>query len=362
LNFAKRHPIVVICAILILALIALTANIWSQSQNSNLARARGANTTLVDTQAAYQTIIIDQIEAIGTAHANESVLLTAKVTETVRKVNFEDNQFVSKGAILVELTNTEETAQFAEAQATLDEASRQYKRVKNLIDQKLASETQLDIEKTRMQTAQARLDAVLARLDDRLIRAPFSGILGFRNTSPGTLLTPSTAVTSLDDISIIKLDFAIPENYLSTLQPGQEIVAGSAAYPEQPFTGVVATINSRVDPVTRAVTVRALINNEAQKLKPGMLLTVQLVLSRTPALVIPESAVIPIQDRQYVYLIDSEGAAQRREISVGRRRTGIVEVLSGVSAGEEVITAGVIKINPGSNVSQRSANQGDAES
>ena len=362
LNFAKQHPIIVICSILFLALTGLTANVWIQSQQADSGRGWGPSATLVETTPAYQTVIIDQIEAIGTARANESVLLTAKVTETVRKVNFEDGQFVGKGDILVELTNGEETAQLAEAQATLDEASRQYNRVSNLIAQKLASETQLDVEKTRMQTAQARLDAILARLDDRLIRAPFSGILGFRNTSPGTLLTSSTPVTSLDDISIIKLDFAIPENYLSTLEPGQEVIAGSAAYPDQVFTGVVATISSRVDPVTRAVTVRALINNDNRQLRPGMLLTVKLVLDRSPALVIPESAVIPIQDRQYVYVIDPQGIAQRQEITVGRRRAGIVEVLSGIKADEEVITAGVIKINPGSKVSKKSDRQGNASS
>ncbi|MEJ6683277.1 MAG: efflux RND transporter periplasmic adaptor subunit [SAR86 cluster bacterium] len=362
MNFAKQHPIIVISLTLLLALTGLTANTWIQSQQADSGRGRGANATLVETRPAYQTILIDQIEAIGTARANESVLLTAKVTDTVRKVNFEDGQFVSQGDILVELTNGEETAQLAEAQATLDEASRQYSRVSNLIAQKLASETQLDVEKTRMQTAQARLEAILARLDDRLIRAPFSGILGFRNTSPGTLLTSSTPVTSLDDISAIKLDFAIPENYLSTLEPGQEVVAGSAAYPDQFFTGVVATINSRVDPVTRAVMVRAVINNTNKQLRPGMLLTVKLVLSRTPALVIPESAVIPIQDRQYVYVIDPQGIAQRQEITVGRRRAGIVEVLSGISVDEEVITAGVIKINPGSKVSKKSDRQGNASS
>ena len=248
MNFAKQHPIIVICLILLLALTGLTANTWIQSHQADSGRGRGANATLVETQPAYQTILIDQIEAIGTARANESVLLTAKVTDTVRKVNFEDGQFVSQGDILVELTNGEETAQLAEAQATLDEASRQYSRVSNLIAQKLASETQLDVEKTRMQTAQARLEAILARLDDRLIRAPFSGILGFRNTSPGTLLTSSTPVTSLDDISAIKLDFAIPENYLSTLEPGQEVVAGSAAYPDQFFTGHVTDRQTGAEP------------------------------------------------------------------------------------------------------------------
>jgi membrane fusion protein (multidrug efflux system) len=353
LKFITQHPIVLLATILVLALVGVTANTWLQAQQVSAGGQRGPGEILVETQPAYQTELIDQLEAIGTAHANESVLLTSKVTDTVRKVNFDDGMFVEKGDILVELTNSEETAQLAEAQATVDEASRQYKRVKNLINQKLASETQLDVELARMQTAQARLEAIVARLDDRLIRAPFSGVLGFRNTSAGTLLSPTTPVTSLDDISTIKLDFTIPENYLAALQPGQAITAASAAYPDKEFRGVVANINSRVDPVTRAVTVRALLNNSERMLRPGMLLTVELVLARSPALVIPEQAVMPIQDRQYVYTITDAGLAHRKEISVGRRRPGIVEILGGLEQGEEVVTAGVIKINEGSKVARK---------
>ena len=339
----------------ILGLAGLTANTWLDNQQLNSPGARGGGPTIVETTPAYKTLIIDQIEAIGTAQANESVMLTSKVTDTVRKINFDDGDFANKGDILVELTNSEETAQLAEAQATVDEASRQYNRLKNLINQKLASETQLDTEKVRMQTAQARLEGIIARLDDRLIRAPFSGILGFRNISAGSLVTPTTTVTTLDDISLIKLDFSIPENFLSALHTGQQIVAGSTAYPDMEFTGVVATINSRVNPVTRAVTVRAMIRNAERLLRPGMLLTVELELSRGEVLVIPEQAVVPIQDRQYVYTIDDQGLAQRREISIGRRRPGIVEILSGVADGEAVITAGVIKINTGSKVVATSA-------
>lgn len=294
--------------------------------------------------------IVEQLEAIGTARANESVLLTSRVTDTVRKVNFEDGMFVEAGKVLIELTNAEETAQLAEAQATLDEAARQYERVQNLIEQGLASEVQLDEEKARQQTAEARLNAILARLDDRLIRAPFAGILGFRAVSPGTLLSPNTVVTTLDDIRTIKLDFSVPENYLSTLRPGLEVNARSTAYPDKEFSGIVNTINSRVDPVTRAVLVRAHIDNSEKLLRPGMLLTVSLIRSRETVMVIPEESLVPIQDRQYVYTIGSDNIANRVRVEIGRRRPGIVEVLSGLSLGQKVVTEGVIRLRPGAKV------------
>jgi len=310
----------------------------------------GGRATLVVVQQTHMETIVEQIEAIGTAIANESVNLTAKVTDTVSKVNFEDGQTVEQGVILIELTNTEETAQLTEAQATLAEATRQLDRLQNLIKQGLASELQLDEEQVRKQTAAARLEAIIARLDDRLVRAPFSGVLGFRNVSQGTLLTSNTIVTTLDDISVIKLDFSVPENYLSVLQVGLDVSATSTAYPDRKFEGIVRTIGSRVDPVTRAVSIRAHIANQDNLLRPGMLLTVELIRNRETVMVIPEEALIPIQDKQFVYTVDGENRANRIQVEIGRRRPGIVEVLSGLNLGDKVVTEGVIRLRPGSTV------------
>ena len=355
MQFIKRHPVLITFITLTMFVIGYSVNVYIDRQNQQSSSRWGGGTTIVVTQPAEMRVIVDQVESIGTAKANESVSLTSKVTDTVRKVNFEDGMYIEVGEILVELTNSEETALLAEAQAAVDESTRQFKRVENLIKQRLASETRLDVEKARMQTAEARLEAILARLDDRLIRAPFSGVLGFRSVSPGTLLSPNTIITTLDDIRIIKLDFSIPETYLSVLSEGQEVVAISAAYPEETFSGTVQTINSRVDPVTRSVTIRAHLNNDARLLRPGMLLTVNLVRNRNSALVVPEEAVIPIRDKQFVFVV-RDGTAQRIQIQVGRRRPGIIEVLEGLEAGQLVITQGAIKVRPGSKV----AIKGDA--
>lgn len=366
MEFIKSHPLLTISFIVIVGVGAVTANTYIENQAQQSGGGWGSNgPTIVVTEPARLTTIVDKVESIGTAQANESVQLTAQVSDTVRKVNFEDGDFVDQGDILVELTNAEETAQLAEAQATVDEATRQFNRVQNLIDQNLASQTQLDERRVQMQTAQARLEAIVARLENRLIRAPFSGVLGFRNVSPGTLLTSSTPVTSIDDISIIKLDFDVAEIYFARIQPGQEVIARNAAYPGETFTGTVRTLNSRVDPVTRTLTVRAHIENRNRKLRPGMLMTVDLVFDRAQALVVPESAIVPIQDTEYVYVVGDDGIANRREVESGRRRPGIVEVTAGIEAGEEVITQGIIKVRPGASVTRRSdasasnAGQGD---
>ncbi|MDH5738147.1 MAG: efflux RND transporter periplasmic adaptor subunit [Gammaproteobacteria bacterium] len=342
----KKHPILIVSLLIVLTLAGLFIKTWLASRSGQSGYGYGGVPQVI-TQPAIIMTLVDEIEAIGTTLANESVNLTAKVTDTVRKVNFEDGDYVEAGAILVEMTDAEETAQVAEAQAALNEAQRQLKRIENLIRQRMASELQLDEQKARQQTAEARLNAIIAKLDDRLIRAPFAGILGFRNVSTGTLLSPNTVVTTLDDISIIKVDFSVPERYLSAIQPGQEIQASSASWAQQEFVGEVKTINSRVDPITRSVTVRAHITNENRLLKPGMLLTIKLIRSRDEALVIPEESVVPISDQQYVYIVGEDGIVQQLAIKVGRRQPGIVEVLSGLQAGQEVVTQGVIKIRPG---------------
>lgn len=348
LNFLRNHP-------LSLVGIAITAGIafwFGQTYLGNqqqLAERRGGDVVSVVVADVQTQSFVDKVESIGTAVANESVAITTKVTETVTKVNFEDGMYVEAGDILVELTNSEETAMLSEAAANVAEATRQFERVQNLIQQKLASETQLDVERNRMQTAKARYEGIVARLDDRLIRAPFSGKLGFRNVSPGTLLSPNAPLTTLDDISSIKLDFSIPESYLAAIKPGQEVLAKSIAYPDYTFVGVVATIDSRIDPNTRTIKVRAILDNDNLLLRPGMLLTVQLIQERQRYLAIPESAVVPVQNQQYAYVI-RDGKAERLEFQAGRRTPGFVEVLSGLEAGDKVITEGIIKIRPGSPV------------
>lgn len=347
-HLLRHHPLLIIAVIIVLGISAWSLQTFLNNQNQTNERRGGGVVAVVAAEVSLQDFV-DQVESIGTALANESVSITAKVIETVTKVNFEDGNYVKAGDILVELTNAEETAMLNETKANVAEATRQFERVQNLIEQRLASETQLDAERARMQTAEARLEGILARLDDRLIRAPFSGKLGFRNVSPGTLLSPNVPLTTLDDISSIKLDFSIPESYLAAIKPGQEVIALSIAYPDLSFIGAVTTIDSRIDPTTRTIKVRAKLNNDALLLRPGMLLTVRLIKDRQQFLAIPESAVVPIQNKQYAYLIE-DGKAERREFQAGRRIPGFVEVLSGIEVGERVISEGVIKIRPGSAV------------
>lgn len=292
----------------------------------------------------------DAIQALGTARANESVMVTAKVTETVVRVNFEDGDLVEAGDVLVDLSGRVEVAGLEEAAAAYREADRQYQRQRQLAAQKLIPAGQLDAQRAVMESARARLDATRARLADRVITAPFAGVLGFRQVSPGTLVTPGTTIASLDDISVIKLDFSVPETFLAALAPGQSVSATSAAYPGRVFEGEVATVDSRIDPVTRAVTVRATLPNPERVLRPGMLLTVELFQPEREALVVPEIAVIQVARDAHVFRLLDDGTVEQVGVTLGQRRRGEVEVVEGLAPGDRIIVDGVVKLRHGSRV------------
>lgn len=335
--------------LLLSAATLLLAGCGEETATGPGARGGERGLTLVVTDTAQSRVIRREIEAIGTAGANESVTITAKVTDTVSAVRFEDGGYVDAGDVLIELTNREDTALLAEAQAHVQDTRTQFERLQSLLAQQSVPVSQVDEARARYNAAEARYQAVQARLADRLIRAPFSGVLGFRQVSSGTLVTPGTPITTLDDLSIIKLDFSLPEIYLSLLHPGLSLAARSVAYPDRTFDATVRNVDSRVDPVTRTATVRAHIDNDDQLLRPGMLLTVRLAAEEREALMVPEDALVQRGDRAYVYTVE-EGIADMREVDHGDRYRGWVEITSGLSAGETVITEGVIKVRPGARV------------
>ncbi len=291
----------------------------------------------------------DPIEAIGTLAASESVALTATVTETVNAIHFDDGDRVQAGQVLVEMTSREEHAQLEEARATVNEAERQYQRIRSLEAEGTAAKAVLDERQREWQTAIARLEAIESRLADRLIKAPFDGVIGLRDLSIGALVQPGDLITTLDDDSVMKLEFPVPETFLAAIQPGLQVVALSRAYPEQSFSGTVKSVDSRIDPVTRAVRIRAILPNPDRLLKPGMLMQVVLLNNPRTALVIPEEALMPQGNRQYVFVVnrDADNAVEKREITLGARRPGEVEVIAGLAAGEDVITHGTQKARAG---------------
>jgi membrane fusion protein (multidrug efflux system) len=289
------------------------------------------------------------MEAIGTARANEAVDVTAKISNRITAIRFREGQQVKQGDVLVEFDSEQVRASLAEAQAALDESSSQFKRSRELFTTKALSESQLDQIRATLSANEARVAGARSQLNDTIIRAPFAGRVGLRQVSLGGFVSPGTVITTLDDTSVIKLDFSVPEVFLSSLREGMEISAGTAAYPTEKFKGKVSSIDSRVDPVSRAVLVRARLDNPDGRLKPGMFMTVRLMRTEAPALLIPEQALVPEGERKFVFLV-RDGKAVKTEVVTGRRRPGEVEVTKGIADGDVVISEGIQKVRDGSPV------------
>jgi membrane fusion protein (multidrug efflux system) len=311
---------------------------------------RSGGPTPVTTVTVRSERLTQKLEALGNARANESVDISSKTSNVVTAVRFRDGERVRQGQVLVQLDDATARADVAAAQAAVTESESQYNRSRELLSTQALSKSQFDQLEATLKSNRARLQAAQARLEDTVIRAPFSGRVGLRRVSVGTLISPGDVITTLDDTSVIKLDFSVPENFVATLREGLSVRATAPAYPGRTFTGQVASIDSRVDMNTRSVTVRALLTNEDGALKPGMFLNVALAKDERETVVIPEEALTPEAEKQFVFVV-VDGKSLRREVRIGGRRPGSVEVLAGLNPGDQVVVEGTQKVRDGGAVS-----------
>jgi len=287
------------------------------------------------------------VEGLGTVRARESLEVRPEISERIVELDIAEGQRVEAGQVLATLESRELRAAVAVARATLLESEGQLRRARKLHSTNALSSAELEAREARRDADRAALDAAEARLSQAVIRAPFAGRVGLRRVSPGSYVTPDTVITTLDDTDVMKLDFDVPETALAKLAEGLPVAAKSAAWPDEPFEGVVETIDTRVDPVSRTVTVRALLDNASGRLRPGMFLTATLLREDVTALVLPEQALVPEQSTQYVLVVGAGGVVEKRRVETGRRRPGQVEIRSGLAEGEVVVAEGTQKAVPG---------------
>ena len=306
-------------------------------------QAGSSRAPVISAVSVSKTQFVDAIEAIGTSRATESVTITAKTADTVGSIKFTDGQQVERGAILVEMTSAEQAADLAAARAELGEAEKAYQRAADLVNRGISARAALDSAVASRDAARGRVQSIEARLADTIIKAPFAGVVGLRNVSVGSYVSPGDVITTLDDIKVIKGDFTVPERLLGSLKPGLTIEVEVAAFPDQKFGGTVSSIDTRIDPATRAVTVRAELPNPDLKLRPGMLMSVNLIISQRDAIAVPETALVAQGDKRFVFMVDSESKARRVEVKTGLIKPGAAEILSGLNEGDRVISAGTNK-------------------
>ncbi len=342
-SISDRLPSLIILSSLVILIAYL------QWPDAEITKQKKPRIVSVKTVSASLAEFRDVVEALGTARANEQVLLTTKYSDIVEAVYFQDGQRVKQGERLVQLNNLEEAAKVKELEANLEEAVVQLNRLQDLLKKRATSDSMVDQQEAKTKAIDAQLLSARIKLNDLTIKAPFDGILGFRQISVGAFIVPGDVITSLDDLSRIKVDFTIPERFLTTITAKQDITATSVAYDKELFHGQITSIAPRIDPITRTFKVRAEITNADLKLRPGMLLNVNILRLVDTVLQVPESAVLPIEEKHYVFVIKNSTAI-RRAVKVGRRKPGIVEIISGLSQAELVGIEGTLKLRDGSQV------------
>ncbi len=324
--------------------------------------AQGASSGLPVIVAPVKKLdFADMVEALGTTRANETVAVTAVVTGAIDEIRFEDGQRVAKGDVLVALEKSEEEANLKAARALLEERTASYRRAQDLEKQQALSTATLNERQALLRQIEGEIDAIRARINDRVIRAPFDGVLGLRNVSPGALVRPGDIITTLHDLSRIKVDFDVPSVFLSDIHPGLQVEGLVEAFGDRVFRGEVSTVGTQVDPVTRTVRVRAILPNQDGMLRPGLLMSIVLFKNPRQALLMPEKALVQRERRFFVFAAAENGGktvAVQKEVAIGGRVPGKVEIVSGLGEGERVIVHGLMQVRDGQEIDIRAVDEG----
>jgi membrane fusion protein (multidrug efflux system) len=314
------------------------------------ASVKGATGLPVKVAAVRTGTISEEISAVGTLLANESVMIRPEREGRVAAIHFSEGQVVRKGAKLVSLDTAEIEAQLAAINSEVNLNRSRLKRAEDLHEKKFISAQALDDAREAMNQSAARQAEVKARLEKSAVIAPFEGVTGLRQISPGAYVKAGQDVARLEGIGTLKLDFRVPELYLGKIRTRQEVVMRADAFGAETFRGEIYAIEPAVDEQTRTVLLRARVPNPGARLKPGMFARVVLVLEvRENALILPEQALVPQGKDRFVYRL-ADGKARMTKIELGLRRPGEVEVLKGLAAGDTIIVDGQLRLRDGAAV------------
>ncbi len=353
-SFARRHfflagAIGLVALMVVAGGAKLAFSAVTGGANAAQGRGAGGRMTQVSAVAAEMRPFTDTIEALGVAKGRQSVDLTANTTELITRVRFHDGDMVRQGAVLVDLKAREEAADVSEARAAVDVARSTYDRYERLAQAGFLSPAAMDQYRANLQQAEASLAAAQSREQDRVIRAPFAGRLGLTDVAPGALVNPGAVIVTLDDVSVMRVDFDVPDRFLPVLHVGAPIKARPDPYPDRIAEGRIADVDSRIDPNTHAIRARAEFPNPDNLLIPGMLMHVAIENGERQSVAVPEAAVQAAGDQSFVYVIAHDGQrtiARQTPVQIGVNENGFVEIRSGLAEGARVVADGLDRVEP----------------
>lgn len=334
----------IITAAVLLAMVAAAA--WWMLTPQQVQRGERPPTA-VNLSPSIQRDLVDQVEAVGTSRAAQAVVVLAEVPGRVAEIHFRQGQQVKRGQLLVSLDDRNARAELARIEAEYQRARDDYRRGQQLVEKRAISESEVDTFRTALESARANRDAAQANLNDHSIRAPFAGVVGLRQVDGGAYLQTGDAITTLDNLGHIEVDFQVPERYLARLAVGLPVLASNDAFPGTLFEGGITHLDSRVNSNSRSLTARARLNNPGDRMLPGQFLRITVQLDRRPALLVPEQAIITQGAQSYVFTVDNDNKAVRNPVTLGGRRDGWVEITSGLSGQPDVIVNGHSRLGSG---------------
>lgn len=307
----------------------------------------------VEVAVARQETVVDAIAATGQIEAIQAVELRPDIEGRIVEILVREGDDVEQGRPLFKVDDAELRAQVARAAAERDLAVQALERTRQLLQQNASSAADLERAEATARSTEAQLELLQIRLDRTLVKAPFAGVVGRRFVSLGDYVTTSTRLVTLQTVHPQRAVFQVPERYAERLRRGQRVAFQVAALPGREFTGQVDFVDPVVQLPARTILIKAVVPNTRRRLQPGMFIEARLATEvRANAVVIPEDAVLPLQGANIVWVV-KDGAAERREVTLGVRTPGFVEVRSGVSAGEQVVVGGQERLAPGAPVMPR---------
>jgi len=303
----------------------------------------------VEVASVQQLTFTRGISAVGSLRSDESVVLRPEVAGRIQHIDFQEGQPVQRGQALIRLDDSVPRAELDQARANLALAQSHYRRAVDLQGRGFVSQQARDEAGSNLKVQQAAAALAQARLDKMTIRAPFAGIVGLRSVSVGDYVDQGQDLAPLEAIDPLKVDFRVPEMYFNKVKVGQALTVRLDAMPGETREGQVYAVSPLVDAGGRSILLRAVVPNADARLRPGMFARVQLLFGADRVLAVPEAALAPSGQAQYVFNV-RDGRAHRAEVTLGERRDGKVEILTGVAAGDQVVVAGFQRLTDGAPV------------
>lgn len=314
---------------------------------------------VVETEPAQVLTFAETVEAVGTTRARQSVALHPAAAGRVAEIGFAAGDRVVAGDVLLRLDDAAARAGLAAAEATLAEMRAGFDRQRRLAESGTAADVALEAARAALQRAEAERDMAANTLGDRVIRAPFAGVLGLSDLALGQWVDNATQVTTLDDLSVVEVAFSVPEQHLARLSPGQTVRLMSPAYPGEPFLGRISAIDTRVDQATRSIALRAEVPNGDGRLAGGMFMRASLVLAEHETTAVPERALTVSGDQAFIYVARG-GTAHRVDVVTGAQRGAMIGVESDLPEGVAVIVSNLHSLRDGTEVEATTARRASA--